>query len=67
MPVLVSLFIAIGYLMASGALAERQLLPAFLIIYGLQQLVFSTIVKNIAALRGNDGKHEVDESLTDDQ
>ncbi|ASN38984.1 hypothetical protein CGQ24_08135 [Arthrobacter sp. 7749] len=59
LPVLVSLLIAIGYLMASGALAEQQLLPAFLIVYGLQQLVYSVILKNINGLRSNDGKHEV--------
>lgn len=62
LPVLVSLLIAIGYLMASGALAEQQLLPAFLIVYGLQQLVYSVILKNITGLLGNEGKHELTES-----
>ncbi len=61
LPVLVSLVIAVGYLMASGALAEQQLLPAFLIVYGLQQLVYSTILKNLTGLLGNDGRHEADE------
>lgn len=60
MPVLVSLIIAIAYLVASGGLAGLSLLEAFLIVYGLQQLVYSTIVKNIDALKGTDGRHEAD-------
>lgn len=60
LPVLVSLVIAIAYLFASGGLAGRSLLEAFLTIYGLQQLVYSTIVKNIDALKNADGRHEAD-------
>lgn len=58
LPVLASLAIAIAYLATTGALAGLSLLAAFLIVYGLQQLVYATIIKNISGLMSNDGRHE---------
>jgi hypothetical protein len=58
LPVLVSLAIAVAYLLLTGALAGLTFLAAFLIVYGLQQLVYSTILKNLTGLLGNDGRHE---------
>lgn len=58
LPVLASLAIAIAYLATTGALAGLSLLAAFLIVYGLQQLVYATIIKNISGLMSNVGRHE---------
>ncbi|WP_313812974.1 hypothetical protein [Glutamicibacter sp.] len=51
LPVVVSLAIAGVYSFATGALTGMQILPAFLVVYGLQQLVYGTIVKHIDSLR----------------
>lgn len=63
LPVLASLVIAVAYLVASSALAGLNLLEAFLIVYGLQQLVYATVVKNITGLMSSDGRHEAGYTL----
>ncbi|GAA3705132.1 hypothetical protein GCM10023081_46600 [Arthrobacter ginkgonis] len=50
LPIAASLAIAVAYLYFTGGLAGVNLLAAFLIAYGLQQLVYSTILKHIATL-----------------
>ena len=51
LPVVVSLIIAIVYLVATGGLDGMGILQAFLAVYGLQQLVYATIVKHLDSLR----------------
>lgn len=51
LPIIVSLVIAVAYLVATAALVGLNLLAAFLVVYGLQQLVYSTIIKHLQALR----------------
>ncbi|MFF5791144.1 hypothetical protein ACFY5D_03755 [Paeniglutamicibacter sp. NPDC012692] len=67
LPVAASLVIAVAYLVATEALAGLSFLAAFLIVYGLQQLVYATIIKNIAGLMSSDGRHEaITQADTDD-
>lgn len=59
LPVVVSLAISIVYLIATNALHGLNILAAFLMVYGLHQLVYGAIVKHLQALRdAPDGRHE---------
>ena len=57
-PILVSLVIAVLYVVFTGAVDfAGDLLQAFLVVFGLQQLVYSTILKQLATIleaRGQD-------------
>lgn len=56
LPVVISLVIAVVYLVLTSALAGLNILAAFLMVYGLHQLVYGAIVKHLQALRnGSDG------------
>lgn len=59
LPVVVSLAISIVYLIATNALHGLNVLAAFLMVYGLHQLVYGAIVKHLQALRdAPDGRYE---------
>lgn len=48
-PILVSLVIAIGYLAYTGGIASgTDIFTTILTVYGIQQLVYTTILKNMA-------------------
>lgn len=51
LPIVISLAIAVVYSIVTEALTGMGLLAAFLAVYGLQQLVYSAIIKHIDALR----------------
>lgn len=50
-PVIVSLAISIAYLVATDAMMGLNVLASFLMVYGLHQLVYGTIVKHIESLK----------------
>lgn len=63
LPVAVSVVISVVYLWSTGGFAGLNFVAAFLAVYGLQQIVYVTIVKHIQSL------HEqvsLDESELDD-
>lgn len=53
LPVVISLVIALVYLVLTSALAGLNILAAFLMVYGLHQLVYGAIVKHLQALKSD--------------
>lgn len=59
LPVVVSLVIAVLYLVFTTGFADGNILNSFLVIYGLQQLVYVAIVKHIQSLKTPPAEDEV--------
>ena len=51
LPVIVSLVIAVLYVVFTTGFTDGNILNSFLVIYGLQQLIYVAIVKHIQALK----------------
>lgn len=61
LPVVVSLVIAVVYLVLTAALEGLNVLAAFLMVYGLHQLVYGAIVKHIQSLKSDPAEPAEDE------
>lgn len=62
-PIVVSIVLAIGYLALTGSLNQGNLIETIMVVYGVQQLAYTTIMRWWATIleQVNDpGRHEFD-------
>lgn len=67
-PIIVSIVLAIGYLALTGGLNSGDLFGTIMVVYGVQQLAYTTIMRWWATIleQANDpGRHEFDPATDD--